>query len=44
MEKVMVRIENAKNKALSYQCKKCGYFDFERRSINKVIKELSAKN
>lgn len=44
MEKVIVRIENAKNKALSYQCDKCGYFDFEKKSINKIIEELANKN
>ena len=44
MEKVIVRIENARNKALSYQCGKCGYFDFEKNSIDKIIKELSMKD
>jgi len=44
MKEIEVRIENAKNKTLSYQCDKCGYFDFEKNSIDKIIKELSMKN
>jgi len=36
-KKIIVRVENAKNKALSYRCGKCGYFDFEKNSIDKII-------
>jgi hypothetical protein len=40
---VMVSVEGAENKALSHQCKSCGYFEFEKKSSNAVIKELKRK-
>ncbi len=43
MKKVLVRIEGARNKVLSYQCNKCGYFDFEKRSAQKTIHEIKLK-
>ena len=43
LRKVEVDIEGAKQKAISYQCAKCGYFEFEEKSAAKVIKELKAR-
>ena len=40
MKRVAVKIEGAKNKAISYQCSKCDYFEFEPISSQKVISEL----
>ena len=40
LKKVEVNVEGAKNKALSYQCAKCDYFEFEPDSSKKVIEEL----
>ncbi len=38
----MVEIEGAENKAVSYQCD-CGYVEFEKESVIKVVKELKLK-
>lgn len=43
MYKVDVSVEGATEKALSYQCKKCDYVEFDKESANKVILELKAK-
>ena len=40
LRKVEVSVRGAKNKATSYQCTKCDYFEFERESSRKVIEEL----
>ena len=40
MKKVEVNIHGASNKAISYQCPKCNYFEFEQESSRKVIEEL----
>jgi len=40
MKKVHVNISGVKNKALSYQCTKCDYFEFEHASSKKIIEEL----
>ncbi|MBW2969464.1 hypothetical protein KY314_05130 [Candidatus Woesearchaeota archaeon] len=42
LKKIMVSVEGAKNKALSYQCttRGCYYFDFDKKSSQKVIEEL----
>jgi len=40
LKKVEVEVEGAKNKAVSYQCPKCGYFEFEPVSSKRVIEEL----
>ena len=40
LRKVDVRIYGAKNKALSHQCTKCDYFEFEKDSSKKVMEEL----
>ncbi|MBI2146338.1 zf-TFIIB domain-containing protein [Candidatus Woesearchaeota archaeon] len=40
MNEVEVNVQGAKNKALSYQCSKCDYFEFEPKSSKKVVEEL----
>lgn len=42
MEKVLVEIEGAENKAVSYQCAS-GHVEFEKESATKVVKELKMK-
>lgn len=43
MKEVKVKIQDANSPVTSYQCGKCGYFDFEERSINKAIDEIKTK-
>lgn len=43
MKEVKVKIQDADSLATSYQCGKCGHFDFEDKSIGKVIEEIKAK-
>jgi hypothetical protein len=43
MKQVKVKIQDAKSPVLSYQCVKCSYFDFEKKSIKKAINEIKAK-
>ena len=40
LKKVEVNVAGAKAKAISYQCTKCDYFEFESNSSKKVIEEL----
>jgi len=40
LKKIEVNVEGAKSKAISYQCTKCDYFEFEPQSSQKVIEEL----
>lgn len=40
LRKVEVKVEGAKNRAVSYQCPKCDYFEFEPESSKKVVEEL----
>ena len=40
IKKVKVKVAGAENKAISYQCSKCDYFEFEPLSSKKVIEEL----
>ncbi len=40
LKKVKVNVHGANNKADSYQCTKCDYFEFEPKSSRKVIEEL----
>ncbi len=42
MEKVLVDVEGAENKAVSYQCDR-GHIEFEKESAAKVVKELKAQ-
>ena len=43
MKEIKVKIQDADSLATSYQCAKCGYFDFEENSINKAINEIKLK-
>ena len=43
IKKIEVGIEGAKQKAISFQCAKCDYIEFEEKSAAKVVKELKAK-
>jgi hypothetical protein len=43
MKQVNVKIQDAKTPVISYQCSKCGNFDFENNSMNKAINEIKAK-
>ena len=40
LKKIKVKVHGAENKAISYQCSKCDYFEFEPLSSKKVIEEL----
>ncbi|MEK6984132.1 MAG: hypothetical protein AABX33_06165 [Nanoarchaeota archaeon] len=42
-KKIKVKIQDADSLVTSYQCGKCGHFDFEEKSINKAINEVKAK-
>ena len=43
LRRVKVSVEGAEQKAISYQCTKCDYFEFEEKSAAKVVKELKIK-
>jgi len=43
MKEIKVKIQDADSLATSYQCGKCGYFDFEEKSINQAINEIKIK-
>jgi predicted nucleic-acid-binding Zn-ribbon protein len=40
LRRVEVSVEGAEQKAISYQCAKCDYVEFEEKSSAKVVKEL----
>ncbi len=40
LKKIEVKVHGATNKATSYQCSKCDYFEFEPMSSKKVVEEL----
>ena len=40
LKEIKTKIQDAETPVTSYQCSKCGYFDFEGVSINKAIKEI----
>ncbi len=40
LRKVYVRVHGAKSKAVSYQCTKCDYFEFDPLTSRKVVEEL----
>ncbi len=42
MKEVEVKVQDSKSPVISYQCGECGYFDFEKNSINRVIDEISS--
>ena len=43
LKKVAVKVQGAKFKAISYQCPKCDYFEFEEKSINRAVDEIKVK-
>src|SRR3989338_1325085 len=43
LKEIKVRIQDAESPVASYQCSKCGYFDFEEKSISKAIREIRRK-
>lgn len=43
MRKVDVSVARARQKVVSYQCTNCDYFEFEKKSAEKVIRELKQK-
>jgi len=43
LRKIKVKIQDANTPVDSYQCKECGYFSFEEKSINKAIEEIKVK-
>jgi DNA-directed RNA polymerase subunit M/transcription elongation factor TFIIS len=43
MKQVEVAVEDAENKIQSLQCPKCGYFEFDKKTGMKVVKELEEK-
>jgi hypothetical protein len=43
MKQVKVSIQDAKSPVLSYQCIKCGHFDFEKKSMTKAIADIKLK-
>lgn len=40
ISEIQVRIQDARSPVKSYQCSKCGYFDFEKKSIEKAVDEI----
>jgi len=40
LKKVEVSVQGAKSRAVSYQCPKCDYFEFEPKSSKRVVEEL----
>ncbi|MFH1073432.1 MAG: hypothetical protein V1743_08445 [Nanoarchaeota archaeon] len=43
MKKVEVAIQDAESPVTSHQCSKCGYFEFEEKSIKKAIGQIKVK-
>jgi len=43
MKEVKVKIQDADSDVKSYQCSKCGYFEFEDKSMKKAIDEIKEK-
>ena len=43
LKEIKVKIQEADSPVTSYQCGKCGYFDFESKSMEKAITEIKAK-
>ncbi len=40
LKRVEVDVEDAKSKAVSYQCSKCDYFTFDSKSSLQVLREI----
>lgn len=43
LKKVKVDVEDAKTKAISYQCTNCDYFTFEPKSAVEIVREIKEK-
>jgi len=43
LKKVNVEVEDAETKVLSYQCNKCGYISFDKKSARKAVEEIRVK-
>jgi hypothetical protein len=43
LRRVLVKIQDAKSKVVSYQCPNCDHFEFEDASAKKVISEIREK-
>lgn len=43
MKEIKVKVQDADSPVISYQCGKCGYFEFEDKSANKAINEIKLK-
>lgn len=43
MEKIKVKVEGAKTKAVAYECKGCNNIEFDKESGMKVVKEIEEK-
>ena len=43
LKEIKVKMYNAESLVTSYQCGACGYFDFENKSVNKVLNEIKKK-
>ena len=43
LAKIKVSIQDAESPVISYQCSECGYFDFEKNSIHRALKQIRIK-
>jgi transposase-like protein len=43
LRKIDVEIEGADSKAISYQCPRCDFVEFDQESATRVVKELKTK-
>ncbi|MBU0980856.1 MAG: hypothetical protein KJ709_08695 [Nanoarchaeota archaeon] len=43
LKEVRVKIQDADSLVTSHQCMKCGYFDFEDKSMKRAISEVKVK-
>jgi transposase-like protein len=43
LRKVNVKVQDSKKEIISYQCGKCGYFEFDPDSTSKVLAELKKR-
>ncbi|MBI4440275.1 hypothetical protein HY638_04860 [Candidatus Woesearchaeota archaeon] len=43
LKRISVKVQDAESPVISYQCRECGYFDFEGKSINKAVQEIKTK-
>ncbi len=43
LKKIKVSVEDAKTKAVSYQCTNCDYFTFDPKSAVEVVREIKEK-